>query len=73
MPRIRTVRGDDAVRSSGPREQERARSFENAPITGQVRLTDGAVIQIGSVELKLRIWSEGKSPETERIPKRKQV
>jgi hypothetical protein len=36
-----------------------------------VRLTDGAVIQIGSVELKLRIWSEGKTPETERIPKRK--
>ena len=46
-----------------------ARSFANAPITGEVRLTDGAVIQIGSVELTLRIWSEGKSTETERIPR----
>jgi hypothetical protein len=41
------------------------------PITGEVRLTDGAEIQIGSVLLKLRIWSEGKSSETERIPRKR--
>jgi hypothetical protein len=38
-----------------------------------VRLTDGAVIQIGSVRLKLRVWSEGKSPETERIPAKRKL
>ena len=39
----------------------------NAPIVGQARVTDGDLIQIGSVELKLRVWSEGKAAETERI------
>jgi DNA-binding winged helix-turn-helix (wHTH) protein len=41
--------------------------LQNEPITGEVRLTDGDVIQIGSVELKLRMWSEAKAAETERI------
>ena len=69
---IRTARGDDAVvlQDLGSKN---GTLVENTPITGQVRLTDGAVIQIGSVQLKLRIWSEGKTPETERIPKRKRV
>ena len=70
--RIRTVRGDDAVVLEDLGSKN-GTLVGNAPITGQVRVTDGAVIQIGSVELKLRIWSEGKTPETERIPKRKQV
>ena len=69
---IRTVRGDDAVLLQDLGSKN-GTLVENAPITGQVRLTDGAVIQIGSVQLKLRIWSEGKTPETERIPKRKRA
>ena len=69
---IRTVRGDDAVLLQDLGSKN-GTLVENAPITGQMRLTDGAVIQIGSVQLKLRIWSEGKTPETERIPKRKLV
>ena len=68
--RIRTARGDDSVliEDLGSKNGTLVRG---APITGEVRLTDGAVIQIGSVELTLRIWSEGKSTETERIPRRK--
>jgi DNA-binding winged helix-turn-helix (wHTH) protein len=71
--RIRTVRGDDAVLLQDLGSKN-GTLVQNSSITGQVRLTDGAVIQIGSVQLKLRIWSEGKTPETERIsPKRKPV
>jgi len=65
--RIRTVRGDDAVLLQDLGSKN-GTLVQQSPITGQVRLTDGAVIQIGSVELKLRVWSEGKSQETERIP-----
>jgi len=68
--RIRTVRGDEAVLVQDLGSKN-GTLVQNAPVTGEVRLTDGAVIQIGSVELKLRIWSEGKSPETERIPPRR--
>jgi DNA-binding winged helix-turn-helix (wHTH) protein len=64
--RIRTVRGDDAVVLEDLGSKN-GTIVQNSPITGEVRLTDGAEIQIGSVELKLRIWSEGKTPETERI------
>jgi DNA-binding winged helix-turn-helix (wHTH) protein len=64
--RIWTVRGDDAVVLEDLGSKN-GTLVQNAPIAGQVRLTDGAEIQIGSVELKLRIWSEGKTPETERI------
>jgi DNA-binding winged helix-turn-helix (wHTH) protein len=41
--------------------------LQNEPIAGPARLVDGDVIQIGSVELKLRVWSENKGAETERI------
>ena len=41
--------------------------LHDEPIAGPTRLTNGDVIQIGSVELKLRIWSENKGAETERI------
>jgi DNA-binding winged helix-turn-helix (wHTH) protein len=44
--------------------------LQNEPIAGKVRLTDGDVIQIGSVDLKLRVWSEEKAAETERIGRR---
>jgi DNA-binding winged helix-turn-helix (wHTH) protein len=69
---IRTVRGDDAVllRDLGSKN---GTLVQNSPIAGQVRLTDGAVIQIGSAQLKLRVWSEGKSPETERIPSKRKL
>jgi DNA-binding winged helix-turn-helix (wHTH) protein len=65
--RIRTVRGDDAVLLQDLGSKN-GTLVQNSPITGEVRLGDGAVIQIGSVQLKVRVWSEGKSPETERIP-----
>jgi DNA-binding winged helix-turn-helix (wHTH) protein len=67
--RIRTVRGDDEVLLQDLGSKN-GTLVQNSPITGEVRLSDGAVIQIGSVQLKLRVWSEGKSPETERIPRR---
>jgi len=63
---IRTARGDDAVLLQDLGSKN-GTLVESSPISGQVRLTDGAVIQIGSVQLKLRVWSEGKSTETERI------
>jgi DNA-binding winged helix-turn-helix (wHTH) protein len=69
--RIRTARGDDAVfiQDLGSKN---GTLVQDSPVTGEVRLTDGDVIQIGSVQLKLRIWSDGKTSETERIqPKRK--
>jgi DNA-binding winged helix-turn-helix (wHTH) protein len=70
--RIRTVRGDDGVLLEDLGSKN-GTLVQDSPITGQVRLTDGAVIQIGSVTLQLRVWSQGKSPETERIPRRKLV
>jgi DNA-binding winged helix-turn-helix (wHTH) protein len=68
--RIRIVRGDEAVLLQDLGSTN-GTLVGNAPISGEVRLTDGAEIQIGSVELKLRIWSEGKSSETERIPRKR--
>jgi DNA-binding winged helix-turn-helix (wHTH) protein len=65
--RIRTSRGDDAVLLQDLGSKN-GTLVQHSPITGEVRLTDGAVIQIGAAELKLRVWTEGKSPETERIP-----
>jgi len=38
----------------------------NSPVVGSVTLSDGDVLQIGSVELTFRIWNE-KQAETERI------
>ena len=70
--RIRTVRGDEAVLLQDLGSKN-GTLVQSSPITGEVRLSDGAVIQIGSVQLKLRIWSEGKSPETERIPRRRKL
>jgi pSer/pThr/pTyr-binding forkhead associated (FHA) protein len=70
--RITTVRGDDAVLLQDLGSKN-GTLVQNSSITGQVRLTDGAVIQIGSVQLKLRVWSEGKTPETERIPPKRKL
>jgi DNA-binding winged helix-turn-helix (wHTH) protein len=65
--RIRIVSGEDTVvvQDLGSKN---GTLVDNAAIFGEVALTDGAVIQIGSVQLTLRIWSEGRSRETERIP-----
>jgi pSer/pThr/pTyr-binding forkhead associated (FHA) protein len=38
-----------------------------SPIGGVVQVTDGSVIQVGSVELTVRIWSRRRPKETERI------
>jgi DNA-binding winged helix-turn-helix (wHTH) protein len=66
--RITTVRGDNAVLVQDLGSKN-GTLVENAPITESVRLTDGAVIQVGSVSLTLRVWAEGTSRETERIPR----
>lgn len=42
-------------------------SVDGSPIRGVVQVTDGSVIQVGRVELTLRIWARGRSSETERI------
>jgi DNA-binding winged helix-turn-helix (wHTH) protein len=70
--RISTVPGADAVvlQDLGSKN---GTLVQNQAVTGEVRLTDGAVIRIGAVALKLRVWSEGKSPETERIPARRKL
>jgi DNA-binding winged helix-turn-helix (wHTH) protein len=64
---IRTLAGDDAVLLQDLGSKN-GTLVDGSPIAGQVRLTDGAAIQIGPVKLTVRVWSEGKSPETERIP-----
>jgi DNA-binding winged helix-turn-helix (wHTH) protein len=68
--RIRVVRGDDAIflQDLGSKN---GTLVDNVPIAGEVRPKNGAAIQVGSVQLTLRIWSEGKSAETERIPRRR--
>jgi DNA-binding winged helix-turn-helix (wHTH) protein len=40
---------------------------DGSPIRGIVQVTDGNVIQVGSVNLIVRIWSRGTPKETERI------
>jgi DNA-binding winged helix-turn-helix (wHTH) protein len=65
--RITIVSGDEAavLEDLGSKN---GTLVQNTPIAGQVRLVDGAVIQIGAVALTLRIWSEARARETERIP-----
>jgi len=69
--RIRPIRGEDAVLLEDLGSKN-GTLVENVAITDVVRLVDGADIQIGSVALKLRVWSESKSQETERIPSKRQ-
>lgn len=40
-------------------------------IVAPTALGDGDVIEIGSVELRFRVWAGGKQAETERIPRRR--
>lgn len=69
--RIRITGGSDVVLLEDL-ESRNGTLVGEVPIKGPAELRDGAVIGIGSVELKLRVWSEGKSPETERIRRRRE-
>lgn len=41
--------------------------LDGSPISGPVSVGDGTLVELGSVELRLRIWARGQAPETERI------
>jgi pSer/pThr/pTyr-binding forkhead associated (FHA) protein len=41
--------------------------LQGSRVVSQERLADGDVIQIGSVELKFRVWSATNAVETDRI------
>jgi DNA-binding winged helix-turn-helix (wHTH) protein len=64
--RIDVERGGDAVRLQDL-DSKNGTCVDGTPICGEVRLADGSVIQVGRAELTVRIWSRGKSQETERI------
>lgn len=68
--RVRITRGSD-IAILEDLGSKNGTLVQNLPIREPAHLKDGAVIQIGSVELKLRIWSAGKAPETERIRARR--
>jgi pSer/pThr/pTyr-binding forkhead associated (FHA) protein len=40
---------------------------DGAPVRGAIDIADGSVIQVGQVELTLRVWSNAVPKETERI------
>jgi DNA-binding winged helix-turn-helix (wHTH) protein len=64
--RIEVERGGDVVRLEDLGSKN-GTFVDGSPIRGVVRVTDGSVIQVGSVELTLRIWSRERPKETERI------
>ena len=41
-----------------------------APVDGEVALTDGDLIQVGTVDLTVRLWTADKLPETKRLRRR---
>jgi len=41
-----------------------------APVNAEVALTDGDLIQVGAVDLTVRLWAADKAPETKRIRRR---
>ena len=41
-----------------------------APVDAEVALTDGDLIQVGTVDLTVRLWAADKAPETKRIRRR---
>jgi DNA-binding winged helix-turn-helix (wHTH) protein len=63
--RIHVTSGSDAVLLEDLGSKN-GTLVHDEPIAGPTRLADGDVIQIGSIELRLRVWSE-KGAETERI------
>jgi DNA-binding winged helix-turn-helix (wHTH) protein len=44
--------------------------LRRSPVRGEVALADGDVIQIGAVDLTVRLWAADKVPETKRIRRR---
>jgi DNA-binding winged helix-turn-helix (wHTH) protein len=64
--RIDVERGGDVVRLEDLGSKN-GTFVDGSAIRGVVQVTDGSVIQVGRVELTVRIWSRARSPETERI------
>ena len=64
--RIDVERGGDVVRLEDLGSKN-GTFVDGSPIRGVVEVTDGSVIQMGGVELTVRIWSRGRPKETERI------
>jgi hypothetical protein len=64
--RVEVAGGGDAVRLEDLGSKN-GTLVDGSPIAGPMSIGDGTVIQLGSVELKLRIWARGQAPETERI------
>jgi DNA-binding winged helix-turn-helix (wHTH) protein len=67
--RLDVVRGGDVVRIEDLRSKN-GTLVDGSPIRGVVQVTNGSVIQVGPVELTLRVWLPGQSRETERIRRR---
>src|SRR5262245_50757930 len=44
--------------------------IRRAPVDGEVALTDGDLVQVGTVDLTVRLWAGDKAPETKRIRRR---
>ena len=64
--RIKVVRDSDIVRLEDLGSKN-GTFVDGAPIRGVVPVKNGGVVQIGSVEVTVRIWLRGQSRETERI------
>jgi DNA-binding winged helix-turn-helix (wHTH) protein len=64
--RIEVARGGDSVRVEDLGSKN-GTFVDGSQAQGVVNVTDGSVIRVGRVDLTLRIWSRGKSSETERI------
>jgi DNA-binding winged helix-turn-helix (wHTH) protein len=64
--RIDVERGGDIVRLEDLGSKN-GTFVDGSPARGVVTLTNGSVVQVGSVSLTLRVWSRGKAAETERI------
>jgi DNA-binding winged helix-turn-helix (wHTH) protein len=64
--RIDVVRGGDLVRIEDLGSKN-GTFVDGLPVRGVVPVSNGTVVQVGAVELIVRIWSRGQSRETERI------
>jgi DNA-binding winged helix-turn-helix (wHTH) protein len=68
--RIEVVRRGDIVRLEDLGSKN-GTCVDGSAIRGVVELTNGSVIQVGGVELAVRIWSRRQARETERISRRR--
>jgi pSer/pThr/pTyr-binding forkhead associated (FHA) protein len=64
--RIDVQRGGDIIRVEDLGSMN-GTFVDESPVRGIVQVRDGSVIQVGRVELTVRVWPRGKPPETERI------